>query len=342
MALLFIEGFDHFSDATYMGYKGWAGIPGSGLSWQTGRVGSGQALQQGSPSNNTTMSRIMAAPASTTGCFFGFGFYFTGSPGSNRDILALQAGSTPTMRISLATALKLVIENSGGTQVAVGAATLTPGTWYHVEGKLVVNGASGSIRLTVNGVEDIATTVGNFGTSAVDTVALKQEQNSFMTWRWDDIYVCDDTGPAPRNTYLGEVKVETRFVTADGANTAWTASAGSDYACVDETTAPNGDTDYISSASAGDKDTFVVQDLSESSGTVFGVQTCILARKDDAGTRTIRSLVRQSTTDHDCGGDHALSTTFAYVVDIWQQDPTGSDWTISNVNADEYGVKLVA
>lgn len=86
----------------------------------------------------------------------------------------------------------------------------------------------------------------------------------------------------------------------------------------------------------------MVQDLSESSGTVFGVQTCLLARKDDAGSPSVRAPVRQGSTDHDCGGDHALSTTHAYVLDIWQQDPTGSDWTISFVNADEYRVKLAA
>jgi hypothetical protein len=342
MALLFIEGFDHFSDATYMGAKGWNAIPT--VSFQTGRVGSGQCLQQGSPSNHSNMTRALNGGATATTLFFGLGFRFSGTPSTNRSFFGFQtAAGVSCFALSLGSGNKLVVETAfNGSQVAVGTTTLTASTWFHIEGRLVINGASGSIRILLNGVEEIATTTANFGSTAAGLVVLSNEQNSFMTWSWDDIYVADSSGLAPRNSYLGDVKVETRFVTADGANTAWTASVGSDYACVDETTGPNGDTDYISSASAGDKDTFVVQDLSESSGTVFGVQTCLLARKDDAGARSVRALVRQGTTDYDCGGDHALSTSYAYVLDIWQQDPTGSDWTISNVNADEYGVKLAA
>jgi hypothetical protein len=338
MALLFVEGFDHYGDTTYMAAKGWSGL--GSYTWQTGRSGSGQCLQQGSPSNNVNARRAMKSTATTL--YFGVGFR-TNAFSANRSFFGFAtAAGSGSFGLSLSAGGKIQVENNdlNGSVLATCATTLVVDTWYYIEGKVVFNGASSTVRIVLNGVEDLATTTVTLTSTAAGIVSLVNEQNSFLTFRWDDIYVCDESGSGPATTYLGDVKVETLFVTADGTNTAWAASAGSDYQCVDETTGPNGDTDYISSSASGDKDTFVVQDLSDSSGTVYGVQTCLLVRKDDAGARAIRPLIRQGGTDYDCGVDHGLSLSYQYVLDIWDQDPTAANWTVSNVNADEFGVKV--
>jgi len=81
--------------------------------------------------------------------------------------------------------------------------------------------------------------------------------------------------------------------------------------------------------------------LSTTGGSVFAVQTVLAARKDDAGVRQIAPVIRQSTTDYD-GTTVTLSSTYDQYRQIYPQDPTATNWTIANVNADEFGVKTIA
>ena len=42
----------------------------------------------------------------------------------------------------------------------------------------------------------------------------------------DDLYICDGTGSAPHNTFLGDCRVDTLLPTADGTAQQWTPSTG--------------------------------------------------------------------------------------------------------------------
>jgi hypothetical protein len=122
--------------------------------------------------------------------------------------------------------------------------------------------------------------------------------------------------------------------------------AGSDgnstnnYLLVDEAT-PNDDTDYVSSATPGDKDTYAYSNMNATAGTVFGVQPVPAARKDDAGARSIVTIARLSGTEVD-GPVKTMATTYAYYADMRETKPGGGSWSISDVNSAEFGVKINA
>lgn len=132
----------------------------------------------------------------------------------------------------------------------------------------------------------------------------------------------------------------TALPTGDGATVAWAASAGSDYQCVDEAT-PNGDTDFISSATPNDIDTFTYPALGLA-GTVLGVAPTSVARKDDAGVRSIREVVRTSGTNYPGGADLTLTSTYVNYQQVWETNPAGGAWTVAAVDGAQFGVKLTA
>ena len=212
---------------------------------------------------------------------------------------------------------------------------------HYAEVKCHVAGASGTIEVHLDGVVEIASTIGNFGSANIGAVGF---WGGTSPPQYCDIYVLD-TGGTVNNDFLGDCRIETLLPTADGANTAWAPSAaGSHFSKVDEAsgTYPDGDTTYVSDGTPGDRDTYVMADLSSTGGLVFGVRTKIYARKDDAPTRQVARVFRQSGTNYD-GTTQTLTTSYAPYSQIDEQDPsTGAQWTVAGVNSVEVGVKAVA
>ena len=233
----------------------------------------------------------------------------------------------------------ITVKNSGGTTIATGTTALSAAGWAYIEFKLVINGASGSIEVHLNGVSEIGTTTGNFGSTGVDSVNLTIGGVAIQT-DYDDMYACDTTGSAPNNTFLGDVRVTTEFPTSDGAHTAWTATGGgSHYTQVSDAT-PDDDTTYVSDSTPNDIDTYGFGDI-DGGATVYGVQVNLYARKDDAATRQVAPVIRQASTDY-VGTTVTLTATYTYYSQVYNQDPTSTNWTPGNVNSDEYGVKEIA
>ena len=142
----------------------------------------------------------------------------------------------------------------------------------------------------------------------------------------------DTTGSAPNNDFLGDVRIDAVYPTADGTYTAWTPSTGtSHYALVDETT-PN-TTDYNSSNTIGQKDSYVMGNPpSLASQIIYGVRVKVAAQKDDAGSRSMKVGVRSGTTDS-LSAAQALGTSQLYYTNIHEVDPgTGASWTPSGVD----------
>jgi hypothetical protein len=102
---------------------------------------------------------------------------------------------------------------------------------------------------------------------------------------------------------------------------------------------PDNDYSYISSNNVGDKSQFTFPSIAGS--TVFAVVVKPTAYKDDAGNRGIRAVAKTGTTTIDNGTDLMLSTTPTIQSGIFETDPsTGVAWTVSGVNAAEFGVKV--
>jgi hypothetical protein len=159
---------------------------------------------------------------------------------------------------------------------------------------------------------------------------------------FDDLYVCDGTGSAPANDFLGDCRVEAIFPSGNGNSSVLVGSDGNstdNYLLVDEA-APN-TTDYVESSTVTDKDTYAYGNLAATTGTVFGVQPVPFAAKTDAGTRSIVSVARVSATEVDSAAK-TLSTTYTYYPDVREAKPGGGAWAIGDVNGAEFGVKINA
>ena len=105
---------------------------------------------------------------------------------------------------------------------------------------------------------------------------------------------------------------------------------------------PDDNQSYLSDATVSDQDRYTFGAVSGAS--VFGVAVNMRAQKDDSATRSIRAVTKSSTTVADNGTDFPLSeSVYAPYQGFFEVDPnTSTAWTISGVNAAEFGIKTTA
>ncbi len=333
MAVVALEGFDHLS-AAQMSIK-WTGNAFGSV--QTARLGSGQSMRIGASATPSTR----ALPSTYSTLYLGIAVKFNAPFGATTEYIALRGAGANIIRIRAVVSganQVFAILNSAGTTLATGTTALSTGQWYYVEVKCFVNASTGTTELRLNGLStaECSSTGSNTGSTNIDSIGLAGAGG--ITADFDDMYCVDTSGSAPTNTWLGDSRVETLAPTGNGANTAWTGAFGD----VDDSTAHDVDATFISSATPGDRETYSLSDLSVGTGTVFAVQTNLIARKDDAGARTVAPVLRISSTNYDGTTTAGLTTTYNDYMQVYDRvDPAGSAWSLSTVNAMEAGVKEV-
>jgi hypothetical protein len=337
MALRFCDSADHYVTAN-IGTK-WSGY-GATTIVSGGR--SGTCLQTGDDSHY--FNKILT---SQTTWFVGFAFKFSESAPTTNSILTFYDGATVHTQLHIDSTQHMYFSRNGTAIGSTGTSVLSINTWYYLEAKVKIGDASGDgnageISLRINGIENINNTnvdTRNGGNASADKIQFNGING--QTCNFDDIYVCDSTGSSPNNTFLGDVRIEVIYPTAAGDTTSWTPSAGSNYDCVNDAT-PNSDTDYVSSSTADQIDTYTMGDMVTGTGVIYGVQCLLFARKDDAGSRSIAPVLRPASTDY-VGTTVSIADTYTYVMQINELNPEDSAaWEIADINGLKYGVKLVA
>jgi hypothetical protein len=316
MALLLIEGFDD----GLLGNKGWTN---SGTA-TTGRI-TGNAF---SPRwQNPGVYYIFPTPPAST-LVIGFAlqvFNYT----SDRPILSVGQARLKYK----ANGFLALCRVDTDAQVAITSAVHWPsdGIWRHVECKY--NATTGVTSVRIDGIVVLSGTV----PVSAAVANLLWGGTGALEHSIDDLYILDTTGTI-NNDFLGDVRVQTYLPSADGANTGMTPSTGTThYNLVDEA-APN-TTDYVSTSSAGVKDTYQFPDLSANTGNVFGVAATNYAHKDATGSAGIANVVRSSGTNY-TGTAIPLSTGWTASSQTWEVNPaTGAPWSASEVNNAEFGVE---
>lgn len=323
MSIDYIDGFDEVAAADIRLW-GWSA---SANSIQTGRIaGSCIRLTSVGPTH------ALVSNARQT---IGFA-WCPGNAGSANDIARLLEGGVTQGVIRNNGDGTLSVQRGGPSTLATSAALgLANNIWYYIELDYTCHDSTGAFELRVDGAT-VASGSGvdtrNGGTAGTpNTVQLVQQGSGYD---FDDLYCASGS-----TSFQGDCRVITSLPASDGADTGWTPSTGTaHYACVDEIP-QNGDTDYVS-ASTSVKDTYGMAALGVT-GTVRAVQTGAVARKDDAGSRSIKMVVRSGGTDYS-GSTQALGTSYT---GFWRVDPTdpgtAAAWTVSGVNAGEYGVENV-
>ena len=379
MALLFMESFDHFAIGDVS--EKWTGAgAGAGLTVSIpttgGRRSSGSFRQTGTPSVSGVQAYIYRNMVSGDAtCVMGLAYrlstaqLFSGSA-FGCPIASIRDGgaATPqvTLRVNPNLTLSVVRGAQNGTVLGTTTVALSLNTFTYLEWKVLIHPSAGTVEVRVNGVP-VAGLTGLTGLNTRNTANTSWSQIALGnldvvggTWSgggggtfdWDDVYVCDGTGPAPWNTFLGDIRVDYHFPNAAGSNNASTPGTGTDrFALVDELV-PNDDTglDYNTLVATGDKDTYNIELLKAAGSAILGLQTLISAKKADTGVATICPVLRHEGVDYDnvtLGSGPAvppvvLGGSYQYARQIYQTNPaTGTQILEPEFNAMEFGVKRV-
>lgn len=317
MALKFIEGFDEGLIAE----RGWSG-PGS---TSTGRFGGTARIHWQTDIGSYTFGSPLTGTLTV-----GFAL-LTQNRG---DRYLLDFGMARIMMSGMGFLAIRRVDND--TQVAVSSVSYwaAPNIWRYLE--LQYTPTTGACTLKVDGVTAVTATVPT--ATSVASIGIRGPGYLIYDYNFfDDMYVVDSSGTT-NTTYLGDVRVQTLFPSADGSNSGMTTSTGTAHAVLVDEATPN-TTDYVYSSVAGTKDTYQFQDLSSNTANVFGVEVTNYSHKDAAGIASMSNVVRVGGTDYTQSAQ-TLSTSWTANRDLLNTNPsTSNPWTPNDINNAEFGVQ---
>jgi hypothetical protein len=340
MTLRFADSFDHYATADLL--DKWTAAE-SNIGAQSISSGNGRRSSNAWTCTTTLRGLVKSVPAHAT-YIMGFAIDLNGNTlGTPASIIEFRevSSSSQHMVLRLNTDGSLAVRR-GGTQLGASAGGVVgPTGYYFVEVKCTVNDSTGAYEVRVNGANVLSGSGADTrdgGTGVITSIALISAVNGV---RIDDVYICDGAGSS-NNDFLGDVRVDAFLPNGNGNSSQLAGSDGNstdNYLLVDET-APNDDTDYVSSATASEKDTYAFANMLHTPTTIHGIQICMNARKDEGQLRSICSVIRSGGSDTD-GASLALGTTYRYQIQIQETDPdTAAAWTQSGFDAAEFGCKV--
>lgn len=326
------DGFDEYANMTDAGMFGWTGTIAS---TQSGRI-SGTCFRINN-SNIILTGRMVADTRQT----IGFAWRYSVNTQAGQ-ILGFREGATEHMRILYNGNGTFTINRAGSAiTFSSGSATssnasIASNTWYYLEVDVTCHDTTGAWELRVNGVTYGSGSGGdtrNGGASgALDIITLFGP--NAVNSDFDDLYIASGS-----TSFQGDSRVMSQPPNASGTYTQWTPNASTNVSRINQTT-QDGDTTYNSDSTSTHRDSFTFPSLGIT-GTILGLISLIVARKDDAGARNVQVSVRSGGTDYD-SGSFALSTSYAGYVRKDLTDPaTGVAWTVSGVNNAEIGYEDV-
>lgn len=338
MGLLFFDGFETYATADLS--KVWDSVTSSPAINPTGGRRGGGSLE--APNNHNTQRNVIKnLNVNYSTLVAGFNFNPSGMNASNFSFFRFLDSSTVQVALFVSNTGAITVYRGNGTSLLGTASSgITIGADNYIEVKVTFHNTAGAVEVRINGVTvfnesglNTRSSSNNYANAV--SIGNATTLSSFYTWVYDDFYVLDTSGTT-NNTFLGDVRIDAVYPTADGEYSGWTPSEGVDhYALVDEAT-PN-TTDYVSSDTAAQKDSYVMGNPPVlSSQIIYGVGVKVAALKDDAGSRSIKVGVRSGITDS-VSDSQALTTSQKYYMKVFDKDPnTNDDWTpeaVDNVQA---------
>lgn len=345
MALKYIDSFDHYQTAQ-LAAKWSTFFLGANIMPGLGRCGS-QALQMGG-SGIGGVEKGVAFAGNTA--IMGFAYNVNTQIFSEALICWFACSSGSTHQVYLARALdgSLIVyrDDAGGALLGASAPDIIRmGSYYFIEFKATIHASAGVVEVRVNGATVILLTGVN--TISNQSGGIPLSGIGFFTGASyiglvDDLYIVDDGGGAPWNTFLGDCRVEYLRPDGAGATQAWDLiGAASHWQAVDDNASPDDDASYIHTATVGLTDTETYKPTGLPTGSIYGLQANLYARKTDSGPRSIAPVLRHAGVDYVGGNQQPSFGNYQYLNQIYMLNPgTGVAWTIADVNALEAGVKV--
>lgn len=235
----------------------------------------------------------------------------------------------------------------GSTTLASSSAGVVPlDDWCYLELKLVCDNSAGSYEVRIDGVDVLSDTgvdtqhstdsfhdVVRFSGALASTTPEKGMQI-------DDFWVCDSTGSAPLNNFLGDgIRIATIHPDGDGDSTDWTPSTGgTNFNLVDETIFV--DTDYVENTTTDNTDLYTY----EAPPTVYGlkaVQVVTEALATEPNEWTLKTVIKHNPTEDSDDGVVVGSSEWLGVVRIMENNPvTTANWTLADIINLQVGMRV--
>ena len=348
MALLFIDGFDHYDPQALDPFgdpwlaRGKAAYLSPQATRIPGRRPSSYALRLPAGAGGGYVKNLEAG---RTSLIVGAALRVAPFENTGQEPVLLGVRDTTAQVAHLVTIgndgrLRLYRRGYWDQLISTSVATAAARGWHYVELQVVQGTANGTVKVRANGVLAIdlwsQDTVQNGGQLLTAFVGAVPGQACPVTVDVDDLYIADTLGTI-NNTFLGDVRVDALKAQANGALNQWTvegaASAWQAVSDGDETTA-------LRAATAGLRQTFDVEALpAMTTPAIHGVQVTLLARKTDAGNGRVRGLVA-SGAQMAVSSDINLQEQLAWHTALFERNPNGNvQWTEGAFNAAEFGVE---
>lgn len=360
MALLWADGFDHYSTSTTGRENMLLGVYSAiDASW----------LPQTTKPRNSICSLATVSQTVTNGARRSFGTTKTEvGIGAAFWWTQLPAASTTVRPITISDAanaaqVQVVVQSSGALSVyrgIVASGTLIEttasqvifgGQWNHIEIRwkagTTTTATDGEVQVWVNETLVIdktgGSTVRTVNTSNLEasqvTLGLNSE-NGVLPAYMDDAFAWDASG-AYCASQIGDKDVLPYYYDADNGDDAglaadWTASTASSWKEMVDDTAQDGDTTHVEAATALDE---LDLGLAAVPNTVDGIVAVVLVnmmRKTQAGASEVSADIYESTgPTGTANAAHVLTQSYAYYHDVVHRNPVDGTtaWTYTTLSA---------
>jgi hypothetical protein len=354
MALLFMDGFDHYATADVT--EKWTSVSDAShpVIGAYGRTGTQGLLLSGA---NQIGSVVMTVLGGVDEAIVGFAFKLASGAPSGAALWAFGSANAWECGVRLNADLTLqpvrcatnFQPGAPNFLTGIGVATtaaLQVGVWAYIEIQMKVSATVGTCTIRINGNGVTAQTGLNTlgAVAALTRIGIGGLATSAGACHYDDLVMMDLSGSL-NNAFIGDCRVVTLLPQTDavaaGSNANFTCSTGTDHGALVDEAAPNDDTDHVFSSALNHVDTWNYPALGYT-GTIKGVQMSLSAKKTDSGTRAIAAVTRPVATNRVHATNHYIGTSYAYWKSIWEVNPEDSAaWEVADVDGAEFGVKVM-
>lgn len=332
---LFFDGFDHYATADLL--TKWDGGNSTGIFTVDSTIArtGGKSLKRTSSSDGAYITRSLGMNARTL--VVGIAVYFDAYPSTSNSMLALYVDGAAQISLTPGSGGSIDIRRGSYSGTLLGTSSALPvQQWSYIELRVYIDDTAGEWEFRINGATDISGSGVDTKTNASLNYANQIRLQGFGSINYsDDLYVRGATD-LQAGGFLGDSKVLTVLPNAAGSSTQLTPTgAASNHEAVDETT-PDGDTSYVSGNTG--KDLYAFADIT--AATIHAAQLSVMAKKSDAGARSIAPTVKSGATE-DAGANQALSTDYRYKQKVWEVNPdTAAAWSAAEINSAEFGASV--
>lgn len=287
-------------------------------------------------------------PSSGSTKFFCIRIYVTNNTSANA-FLKLTEGATYHLTFMINSSAQIEVRRGGYSGTVLGnsgGATVPTGTWVQLTVKAVIHDTAGSVEVRMNGnptpiINLSSVDTRNGGTGVINRLYAGSETGAGSNGtRFTDMAVWNDSGESP-NDWVGDVRVDSYNVTADGASSQFTPSAGANWECVADENA-DGDTSYVESGTNGHIDLYEIENMAHSPSVIHAVAVTALARKTDAGSGALKLKMDSGGTGAAGSSETLADGSYARYIYARGVDPnTSAAWAKSAVDALKIGVEAV-